>query len=129
MVIFGLGNGVDLLRNASWLHTKRLVYWGDLDSHGFAILARWRKHFPQTQSLLMDERTLINGRDFWVEDSTPYVDQIDLGSLTEEEKNVFASLQSNRYGTNVRLEQERIPFSILKVRLLELHQSSPGNHL
>ncbi|NOR71388.1 MAG: hypothetical protein GQ532_17115, partial [Methylomarinum sp.] len=33
-------------------------YWGDLDTHGFAILSRLRHYYPQVKSILMDEKTL-----------------------------------------------------------------------
>jgi uncharacterized protein YPO0396 len=32
---------------------------GELDTHGFAILHQLRQHFPQTESLLMDQATLM----------------------------------------------------------------------
>ena len=36
-----------------------LVYWGDLDTHGFAILNRLRECFPHARSMLMDRATLL----------------------------------------------------------------------
>jgi hypothetical protein len=38
-------------------------YWGDLDTHGFAILHSLRAWLPQTQSFLMDRQTLAEHRD------------------------------------------------------------------
>lgn len=38
IVIFGAGYGWEALARASWLHRCRLHYWGDIDTHGFAIL-------------------------------------------------------------------------------------------
>ena len=38
MVVFGAGYGFESLRRARWLSRCRLFYWGDIDTHGFAIL-------------------------------------------------------------------------------------------
>ncbi len=34
------------LAEASWLKERDLFYWGDIDTHGFAILDQLRGHFP-----------------------------------------------------------------------------------
>ncbi|PMX97712.1 Wadjet anti-phage system protein JetD domain-containing protein, partial [Pseudomonas sp. GW460-13] len=38
LVIFGAGYGFSLLAKATWLSQCKLHYWGDIDTHGFAIL-------------------------------------------------------------------------------------------
>jgi hypothetical protein len=38
MVVFGAGYGFDKLGIANWLGRCDVVYWGDIDTHGFAIL-------------------------------------------------------------------------------------------
>jgi hypothetical protein len=38
LVIFGLGYSLDLLFSAEWLRSLELHYWGDIDTHGFAML-------------------------------------------------------------------------------------------
>jgi len=53
MVVFG-GYGIDRLADIGWLRDKEIVYWGDLDTHGFAILDR----LPDARSTLMDAITL-----------------------------------------------------------------------
>jgi len=65
-VIFGLGYGISSLRDVEWLGTKRLLYWGDIDTHGFSILSQVRGYFPQTESFLMDLETLEEFRLLWV---------------------------------------------------------------
>ncbi|MGS0754719.1 DUF3322 domain-containing protein [Roseateles sp. GG27B] len=55
LVIFGAGYGFDMLSPAAWLGQCRLHYWGDIDTHGFAILDQLRAHFPHAESFLMDE--------------------------------------------------------------------------
>ena len=42
MVVFGAGYGWEALARASWLHRCQLHYWGDIDTHGFAILDQLR---------------------------------------------------------------------------------------
>ena len=56
MVVFGAGYGFDSLRRAQWLSRCRLFYWGDIDTHGFAILDELRGHFGRVESFLMDSR-------------------------------------------------------------------------
>ncbi|WP_086857067.1 Wadjet anti-phage system protein JetD domain-containing protein [Amycolatopsis lexingtonensis] len=45
---------------------KNLVYWGDIDTHGFAILNRVRRSFECTGSMLMDRATLLAHEGQWV---------------------------------------------------------------
>ena len=42
IVVFGLGYGVDLLASIPWLKRCEVHYWGDIDTHGFAMLDRLR---------------------------------------------------------------------------------------
>nr|WP_221935062.1 Wadjet anti-phage system protein JetD domain-containing protein [Catenovulum sediminis] len=55
--IFGLGYGVQLLKEVNWLNQVAIYYWGDIDTHGFAILSQLRGYFPKVKSMLMDEAT------------------------------------------------------------------------
>ncbi|MCL7660007.1 DUF2220 domain-containing protein, partial [Klebsiella pneumoniae] len=55
-----------------WIVGARVIYWGDLDSHGFAILNRLRSHLPEVESVLMDEATLLAHRDLWVPEPKPH---------------------------------------------------------
>ncbi len=107
-VVFGLGYDVDRLRGVTWLHGKDLIYWGDIDTHGFAILDRLRGAFPHTRSLLMDRETLNAHRASWVEETARHSGP--LSRLTTAEHAFFEDLASDRLGERVRLEQERIGF-------------------
>ncbi len=111
MVLFGLGYSLDLLAKAEWLKRCCIVYWGDIDTHGFAILARLRTYFPAAQSMLMDEETLLAHRWLWVREERPFVGE--LSRLCGAEHQVFEALKLNRYGDHIRLEQERIPYNCL----------------
>ena len=54
VALFGGGYAVSVLEQLHWLDDREIVYWGDIDTHGFAILDRLRRRFPRTHSLLMD---------------------------------------------------------------------------
>ena len=103
-----LGHGIDLLDGIAWLYdAPQHVYWGDLDTHGLAILARARLRFPATQSLLMDETTLLAHRDLWVEEPSQHAAP-QLGGLRPAELQLYQGLREQRWGVRVRLEQERL---------------------
>ncbi|MDQ6951454.1 MAG: DUF2220 family protein [Mariprofundales bacterium] len=115
LAIFGSGYGFDALAGADWLHHCTLHYWGDLDSHGFAILDQLRAHFPQAQSLLMDRATLMTHQSSWVRE--PKQQRRDLPRLTPEEAALYDDLRHNRLGDQLRLEQERIRFADLSAAI------------
>jgi hypothetical protein len=108
IVVFGAGYGWDALARAAWLHRCRLHYWGDIDTHGFAILDQLRGHFPHVASLLMDRETLLAHRLHWGEEPEP--SRQDLSRLTPGEAAVYDDLRFDRLKPRVRLEQERIGF-------------------
>ncbi len=108
MVIFGRGYNFDHLIKASWLNKKELWYWGDIDTHGFAILNQFRTSFPSVKSFLMDRVTLMNHRVHWGMEKTPTV--FDLSNLTREEALLYNELRYNKVNPNLRLEQEFVDF-------------------
>jgi len=111
VVIMALGYGVDILKNILWLHYARCVYWGDIDTHGFAILNRARTYLPSLETVLMDEQTLLAHRDLWVQEKEQSTSS-ELPLLTKSEYELFLSLKNNSFGQQVRLEQERICWDI-----------------
>ena len=115
LLIFGAGYGFSALANTSWLHDCKIHYWGDIDTHGFAILNELRSHFPQVQSLLMDRATMLSGKALWTEELTPT--RRELPRLAPEERELYDDLRDNRLGKNLRLEQEKIPFGDLLLAL------------
>lgn len=108
IVVFGAGYGWEPLARASWLHRCQLHYWGDIDTHGFAILDQLRGYFPGVASFLMDRATLLAHRLHWGEEPDPA--RHDLARLTPEETAVYDDLRFDRYQPRLRLEQERVGF-------------------
>ena len=111
LVIFGAGYGFDNLADISWLKDLPVYYWGDIDTHGFAILNQLRAYLPQAQSLLMDRDTLLHHQSMWV--TEPRQEQRQLNRLTPSEQQIYQDLTGNHYGEKVRLEQERVEFGWL----------------
>lgn len=108
LVIFGGGYGVDRLAAVRWLGSRTVVYWGDIDTHGFVILDRLRALIPQAESLLMDRETLLTHRAQWAFEGAPR--RADLDRLDGDERALYDDIRLDRMGTGVRLEQERIPY-------------------
>jgi hypothetical protein len=117
MVVFGLGYGVSSLGEARWLGGKEIFYWGDIDTHGFAILSRLRGYFPRTRSILMDRETLMEFRHLWGREDDDKRCVSDLVNLNEAERELYLELKGNVLGENVRLEQERIAFEWVRRRV------------
>jgi hypothetical protein len=106
-VFMGQGYAVDVFGQISWLSERPCHYWGDLDTHGFAILDRLRAYRPEARSLLMDEQTLLAHEALWVTEQRS-AEATDLVRLDPDERAVYDGLRSGRWGQRVRLEQERI---------------------
>lgn len=118
LLIFGAGYGFTALAQAGWLRDKAIHYWGDIDTHGFAILNELRAYLPQVQSLLMDTPTLLANRALWGQESSPI--QHDLPRLTPEERQLYDTLRQQTLGPTLRQEQERIPLAQLHAQLENL---------
>ena len=118
IVIFGAGYGWEALARAAWLHRCQLYYWGDIDTHGFAILDQLRGHFPGAASFLMDRETLLAHHLHWGEEPAPA--RQDLAHLTPEEAAVYDDLRFDRHQRRLRLEQERVGFGWLCDRLAHI---------
>ncbi|PCI44513.1 MAG: hypothetical protein COB41_04190 [Proteobacteria bacterium] len=118
LLIFGSGYGFEALKKAQWLDECALYYWGDLDTHGFAILNQLRATFPQAQSFLMDKHTLISHQHAW--GIEPKQEKKDLKYLNKKEADMYDDLRHNRLSDKLRLEQERIAFSevVLAVQMI-----------
>lgn len=108
LVLFGAGYGFEVLDGNTWLQQCQLYYWGDIDTHGFAILDQLRARFPDVQSFLMDRATLMAFKSVWGREDNPLTR--DLLRLREEERSLYDDLRDQRIRANLRLEQEFIGF-------------------
>jgi hypothetical protein len=118
IAIFGAGYGWDALSRAEWLSRCSIHYWGDIDTHGFAILDQLRRRFAHVESFLMDRATLMAHQSLWGNEPDQVVH--DLPSLTVVEQALFDDLRDNRIRGNLRLEQEMIGFAHVKTALANL---------
>ena len=117
LVIFGAGYGFEMLNKAEWLLRRRIYYWGDIDTHGFAILDQLRGQFDHVESFLMDRKTLLAFEALWGEEEKQTLRE--LSRLNREERALYDDLRDNRIRKNLRLEQERIGFGWVETALME----------
>lgn len=115
VVIWGKGFDVDNVGKLQWLAGADVIYWGDIDTHGFAILDRLRAWLPGARSVLMDRETLLTHRDRWVTEDRPAKSL--LTRLTSDEYRLYSELVEGRLGDRVRLEQERVDWCWVEQRL------------
>ncbi|WP_410610267.1 DUF3322 domain-containing protein [Amycolatopsis sp. lyj-109] len=112
IVIFGEGYAASRLQPLEWLAGKNLVYWGDIDTHGFAILNRVRRSFEGARSMLMDRVTLSDHEGQWVSEPTPTSEHLE--ALLPEEASLYTDLVEDVLGSSVRLEQERVSYAAIQ---------------
>lgn len=108
LVIFGAGYGFERLRGIEWLKQCSIHYWGDIDTHGFAILDQLRGLLGGVQSFLMDRQSLLRFKSQWGIEERQALHE--LTHLNPEEQSLYDDLRFNRIRPNLRLEQERIGF-------------------
>ncbi len=118
LVIFGAGYGWDSLSHARWLSDCLIYYWGDIDTHGFAILNQLRSRFGRVESFIMDRETLMAHEFLWGNEKDQALH--DLPLLTTDERGLFDDLRDNRIRKNLRLEQEFIGFGWIERALAKL---------
>jgi len=118
IVIFGAGYGWEALARSRWLNDCAVHYWGDIDTHGFAILNQLRGEFAHVVSFLMDRETLNAHAAIWGVEDKPSL--VDLPRLTPDERALYENLRDNRIRKGLRLEQEQIGFGWVSYRLQEL---------
>lgn len=100
--IEGEGRAVTRLERLKWLYDNRIVYWGDIDVDGFAILSSVRNLFPHTESVMMDRPTLELHKAHVIEGNGRTVSI--RSNLNDGEAAAYQLCQKE----NMRLEQERI---------------------
>jgi hypothetical protein len=112
VVLMARGYAVERLDALPWVRAADAVwYWGDIDTHGLAILGRLRGHLPQVRSVLMDEATLLAHRPLWGSEPQPHPAKA-IEHLDAAEQTLYQGLRNDRWGVRVRLEQERIGWGV-----------------
>ncbi|MES2759511.1 MAG: DUF3322 domain-containing protein [Pseudomonadota bacterium] len=111
IVIFGGGYGIDRLGQADWLRRRDIAYWGDIDTHGFAILDRLRASLPHARSVLMDADTLHAHRSLWGAEDKDKRYLGEASRLDTAERMLFDALRDDVFGERIRMEQERLGYT------------------
>jgi len=109
LAVHGSGYAATELGAVSWLVETPIIYWGDLDSNGFAILNDLRASLSHARSIMMDECTLNRYFDLCVNEPKPATGEF--SRLTVSERDTLHMLAQGDYSrdiANLRLEQERI---------------------
>jgi hypothetical protein len=120
VVLMARGYAVEQLAQLPWLSAAEAVhYWGDIDTHGLAILGRLRSHLPSVRSLLMDEATLLAHRALWVAEPEPHRAEA-IEHLDDVEQALYRDLRGDRWGVRLRLEQERIGWDVAWRRISDV---------
>ena len=122
VVFMALGYSVDLLAQVPWIAAARCIYWGDIDTHGFAILNRARSCLASVESVLMDRATLLRFAPLWTAEKVQH-GALELPLLSAGEMDVYRALKQNALGQNLRLEQERIAWDYA-CNTLDIHRFS-----
>ena len=109
VTLMKLGHSIGVIRELPWLRSARVIYWGDIDTHGYVMLDRARAVVPNLESLLMGESTFLAHRSLWGREPEQHA-VVELPRLSGEERCVYTGLRAGTWGEQLRLEQERIPW-------------------
>lgn len=127
ILLFGQGYALDRLGQIPWLEDQPLYYWGDIDTHGFAMLNRLRTYLPHARSLLMDSATLHQHHELWGREPADKRCTSELPHLTASEQELYIALRDNRLSgpdgqpaEHLRFEQEHVRFNWLQRHLRQL---------
>lgn len=120
IAIFGKGFQINLLKDAGWLLNKQIIYWGDIDVHGFQILSQLRGYFPRAQSCMMDIETFLKFKHLAVTGAK--TNCTELVNLNLDESHLYMYLSSLK--ENDRLEQEKIPHTYALEKITEMLEFS-----
>jgi hypothetical protein len=104
IVILGAGLNLSWL-SASWLSSKKIAYWGDMDSWGLKMLGQARLQQPHLSALLMTKKLFQQHQEQAVIEPSPAGEEIPAG-LNSNEAEFYRYLLSCEKG---RLEQEFLP--------------------
>jgi hypothetical protein len=109
LALLGKGYAVTRLAEITKLSTAQVFYWGDIDQHGFEILASFRSKLTHVQSILMDSATSDQFRSLGTTESVEAtLDPVFVKEhLNADECGAWEKCANNHF----RLEQEHLPFA------------------
>lgn len=126
LAIFGGGYAARTLAKPDWMQGMAVIYWGDIDTHGLAILGKLREVLPQTRSILMDIATAMACRTLWGVDGHGVSSEP--SNLTDAEAVLYRALTSPGELQGVRVEQEHIGMDVVTEALERAVGFCPRNH-
>ncbi len=100
--------------DANWLKSRRVAYWGDIDTWGLSILSDVRSRLSSVKAIMMDSDTLSQHEDRMVVEPEPLEPLPEF--LTDSEAQIFSDLKIGNYSGS-RLEQERLSPDYIRTRL------------
>lgn len=112
--VIGCGRNIAWL-HADWLKSKKVMYWGDIDTWGLTILSEARELCNNIQAIMMDGETFNDHLHLLTIEPT-FNRNLPV-SLTDAEQGLFKQL-SEMCDQQNRLEQERIPQAYVLKNLL-----------
>jgi hypothetical protein len=112
VMLWGSGFAISGFASLPWFCDRRVVYWGDVDTHGFVALDRLRAVVPHARSLLMDRETLLAHAEQWTQEPSPTT--VALPHLTDPERELYRELVDGVHGDRIRLEQERVSYPFIE---------------
>lgn len=98
----GGGFNISYLAETTWLKSRQIYYWGDIDVAGFHILSQLRSYYPSAKSIMMDKDTF--DKYFEGGEGKP-IPASELRGLNDDELRLYSFIRPK----NLRLEQEKIP--------------------
>jgi hypothetical protein len=120
IAIEGDGSGAATVAAIGWVRScPTVIYWGDMDADGLAILDEHRAAGLPAISILMDIATFDAYAEFGT-NSDKHGDPIlvtgrrDLPTLTAAERDLYERLTDPGWAGYRRIEQERIPLHVAR---------------
>ncbi|AOE85878.1 Wadjet anti-phage system protein JetD domain-containing protein [Pseudomonas sp. TCU-HL1] len=114
-----LGAGLNLeWMTGGWLGTRRIAYWGDMDTWGLAMLATARLHQPRLESVLMSVECFEQHQATLAVIEPSIAGATPPSELSDCEKSLYEHLLNIARG---RLEQEFLPAELVSSALRAWH--------
>ncbi|MGH3349247.1 MAG: Wadjet anti-phage system protein JetD domain-containing protein [Nocardioides sp.] len=115
VIVEGSGSAATaLVAEIPWVRdAERVVYWGDMDADGYAILDRFRAALPKVRSILMDYVSMNRYEDQGVsedKDGNPIRPcPTRLSGLEDAERDAYDRIATSGHADFRRIEQEKLP--------------------